>query len=194
MAEGPLKTGLLNTSEYLKKLGVRETTLPPLDMSRLAQSVVSIGDLSGLVPGLDYPQGWGGSVTPAPTFNAAIEIYARGGGLYIDSMCWEAGGSASQAVTWFVYGPEATRMTAGFTSPPIVDVSGTTPGTFASEMLVGEINPAGQTPAGSPMTTRQMGTQAGGFFLPAGRRLNIRAFAAVQVLQGWVSLREVPST
>lgn len=192
MGEGPLKTGLLKTAEFLKAAGVRETTLPPMDMSRISEPTVRVADVSGLVPALESAYGWGGALTPTAVFNSAVEIEVGAGGMWIEDFHWEVGG-ANGNYGWFVYGPEATRMTAGFTVAPWVDCGALS---IESRLLVGEIDPAtAPVPANFPRSARNMSLTKGGFFLSAGKRLLIFSFPSpLLVMGGWVSVREVPST
>jgi len=192
VGEGPLKTGLLKTAEILKAAGVRETTLPPMDMSRISDPTFSLGDMSGLVPALDSAYGWGGALTPIPVFNGAMEIESGAGGIWVDSFGFEVAG-ANNEWSFFTYGPEATRMTAGFAVGVWQD-AGAIP--IRSRLLVGEINPAvGPVPSVMPLGSRNLGSVDGGFYLRPGLRLMFFSNpAAAQVFGGWIKVREVPST
>lgn len=86
MAEGPLKTPKLGTAAFLKAAGVRETSLPPLDMSRISQAGVGLGEYGNMVlpPREQQTVVWGAQfLLPAAGNSAAFTMMVKGAGTYI---------------------------------------------------------------------------------------------------------------
>jgi len=190
MAEGPLKVGKIGTSEFLKQAGVRETTLPAMDLGRVATASAHIGDYSGLVPGLHRTvvAGTASAGWPVLAFSMTVRILAAGNGLWIREMTCDI----ANAYLWL----GTSQAPVAFSNSIALAVgagiyTNRTPEVFESEIRLGDV-------AASPgpdrvYVLRHNAGMVTDIFLPPGKALFAANPNAAQAWGFGVVMDEIPS-
>ncbi len=195
MTEGPLKTGRLGTAQFLKNMGVREGTLPALDMARITTPTVGLGDYGGLVV---PPKEWQRVVVQAQQTGSTVDFYGclvinvKGAGTWLHSMFCD-----QNTWVWRVVRPHSPQV-QGLAANAAVSYAGNQTANRGGNMggvndyFVGEVFNTVMFPSPSMRNNLQYRFEGNGMFFQPGTQIIFARQGDFQIASWMVELTEIP--